>query len=244
MRLRLRELAKHFDRHAVLDGVDLELTETRALVLIGPSGGGKSTLLRLLGGLEHPSAGWIELDGAPIPFESPAELHRHRARTGFVFQAHNLFPHLPALQNITLPLERVHGLAPGAARDQAMELLVRFRLEAHAAKRPAQLSGGQQQRVAIARAVAIRPRWLLLDEPTSALDPEMTAEVLDMIAELRAEGRDIVLVTHQMGFARRVADHIAFVGDGGIPAHGPVAEMLDHPTAPQVRRFLDRVLSY
>ncbi len=240
----LRGLGKSYDGHVVLRDVDLELTGIHALVLIGPSGGGKSTLLRMLAGLDRPSKGGIELNGERLPFGDEEALRFHRARTGFVFQSHNLFPHLTALHNITLPLEKVHGMTAVAAREQALELLRRFRLEPHAGKRPAELSGGQQQRVAIARAVAVRPRLLLFDEPTSALDPDMTAEVLDMVAELRSEGRDFVLATHEMGFARRVADHVAFVGGEGIAAHGSVAAMLEAPEAPLVRQFLERVLSY
>lgn len=244
MNLRLRQLAKVYGDQTVFQGIDLTLTEVRTLVLIGPSGGGKSTLLRLLAGLETPTAGAIEVQGEPLDFSNEANLRRHRTRTGFVFQAHNLFPHLSASENILLPLVKVHGLDRAAAMDQTHALLRRFGLSDHATKRPAQMSGGQQQRVAIARAVAIRPRLLLFDEPTSALDPEMTAEVLDVIAELRAEGRDLVLVTHQMGFARRVADHVAFVGYGGIAEHGPASDVLDRPQNPAVKRFLDRVLSY
>ncbi len=244
MDLELRALSKTFGTHRVLDRVDLSLSGCRALVLIGPSGGGKSTLLRLLGGLETPSAGGVWIDGTRLPFGDDAGLRRHRLSTGFVFQAHNLFPHLTALQNITLPLEHAHGLSPADAEAQARELLRRFRLDPHAGQRPAQLSGGQQQRIAIARAVAIKPRLLLFDEPTSALDPEMTAEVLDMIAELRAEGRDLVLATHQMGFARRVADRIAFVAHGGIPAMGTVEEILGPTRHPVVGEFLERVLAY
>jgi polar amino acid transport system ATP-binding protein len=244
MRLRLQSLTKRFGTHAVLDGVSLDLPEARALVLVGPSGGGKSTLLRLLGGLETPDGGVIELHGARLDFGDEEALRGHRARTGFVFQAHNLFPHLTARQNVALPLEHVHGLAPEAARAEADRWLARFQLTAHADKRPAALSGGQRQRVAIARAVAVKPGLLLLDEPTSALDPEMTAEVLDMIAELRADGRDFVLATHQMGFARRVADHVAFVGAGGIVEHAPGAALLDAPRTAMVRTFLDRVLRY
>jgi polar amino acid transport system ATP-binding protein len=244
MDLRLRGLRMTYDEHLVFDDLELHLVNVRALVLIGPSGGGKSTLLRLLAGLQIPTAGHIELNGAALPFEEEEALRRHRMKTGFVFQAHNLFPHLTALRNITLPLEAVHRLTSEAAQQQAWELLRRFQLETQAQKRPAELSGGQQQRVAIARALAIRPQLLLFDEPTSALDPEMTAEVLDVIAELRAEGRDFVLATHQMGFARRVADEVAFVGGGSIVAHGPVGEMIDEPRNPVVRRFLERVLSY
>ncbi len=244
MVLHLRQLSKIFGSLAVLDRVDLQLPDVRTLVLIGPSGGGKSTLLRLLAGLDTPSHGSIELDHVPVPFGNQEELRHHRSRIGFVFQAHNLFPHLSALDNIALPLLHVHGHSPADARSQATDLLRRFQLEAHADKRPAQLSGGQKQRIAIARAVAVKPQLLLLDEPTSALDPEMTAEVLDLIAELRAEGRNLILATHQMGFAKRIADCIAFVGASGIPAHGPVETMLDHPNHPIVRTFLQRVLAY
>lgn len=244
MDLRLQDLHKEFNGHIVLNNVKLEIQNISALVLIGPSGGGKSTLLRMIAGLEQPNKGRIELNGERVPFGQEEAMRAYRAQTGFVFQAHNLFPHLTALRNITLPLEKVHSVPPPAAQDQALQWLRRFRLEAHANKYPAQLSGGQQQRVAIARAVAFRPRLLVFDEPTSALDPVMTAEVLDMIAELRSEGRDLILATHEMGFARRVADQVAFVGDESIAAHGSPAEMIDTPRDPRVREFLERVLRY
>jgi polar amino acid transport system ATP-binding protein len=244
MHLGVRNLSKHFGGRPVLENVDLDLPEVRALVLIGPSGGGKSTLLRILGGLETPDAGSVEFNGIPLPFGNESALREHRRHTGFVFQAHNLFPHLTAADNVALPLEHVHGMPRTEARRVALDHLARFRLDPHAHKRPFELSGGQRQRVAIARSIAFKPRLLLLDEPTSALDPEMTAEVLDMIADLRHEGRDFVLVTHQMAFARRVADHVAFVGDGGIPAHAPGTALLDNPSHPMVRTFLDRVLAY
>ncbi len=245
MRLSLRELSRSFGERSVLDQVSLELPDLRALVLIGPSGGGKSTLLRMVAGLLSPTAGEVIVEGEAVPFHTGEALRKYRSRLGVVFQAHNLFPHLNAVENVALPLELVHGLDRHESVARATELLRRFHLEGHARQRPGELSGGQQQRVAIARAVAARPRLLLLDEPTSALDPEMTAEVLDMIAELRSEGRDLVLVTHQMAFARRVADHIAFVGHGGIPAHGPPDTMLAAETAPPaVRAFLRRVFEY
>lgn len=244
MHLRFLQLAKSFGPHAVLEPFSLDLPNLHALVLIGPSGGGKSTLLRLLAGLDSPNAGTIELDGTPIPFGDDLALRLYRTHIGFVFQAHNLFPHLTARQNIELPLLRVHALPPADARATADHWLRRFNLAPHADKRPAQLSGGQKQRVAIARAIAVKPRLLLFDEPTSALDPEMTAEVLDLIAELRTEGRDLILATHQMGFARRVADHVAFVGHAGIPAHGNVDQMLLSPQHPVVQTFLQRVLAY
>ena len=212
-------------------------------MLIGPSGGGKSTLLRVVAGLETPDAGTVTLDGGAIDF-AEVPLREHRRHLGVVFQAFNLFPHLTALANLTLPLEKVHAFAPDAARDLAMQTLARFQLADHAHKRPAELSGGQKQRVAIARAIAIKPRLLLFDEPTSALDPEMTAEVLDAIEELKNEGRAFLLVTHEMGFARHVADRVAFLSAGRILEHAPAAELFAVPRTPECRDFLARILKY
>jgi polar amino acid transport system ATP-binding protein len=243
LNLRLRQITKSFHGHLVLDDVSLSLDGVRSLVLVGPSGGGKSTLLRIMGGLEHPDAGEVELDGERMMFNEEALL-QHRRTVGTVFQAFNLFPHLTALQNITLPLEKVHGRTPAQAEETARQLLARFQLEAHAAKRPAELSGGQRQRIAIARAVSSKPKLLLLDEPTSALDPEMTAEVLDAILELREEGLDFVLVTHEMGFARRVADQAVFLADGQIVEAGPAAQVFGAPATPQTTAFFDKVLKY
>jgi polar amino acid transport system ATP-binding protein len=168
----------------------------------------------------------------------------HRRTVGTVFQAFNLFPHLTALQNITLPLEKVHQYNPAEARQVAAVILERFGLSEHGHKSPAQLSGGQRQRVAIARAISIKPKLLLFDEPTSALDPEMTAEVLDVIGELREEGRDLVLVTHQMGFAHRVADQIALLSGGEIIECGPPKQVLDNPQSETTRQFLAKILKY
>jgi polar amino acid transport system ATP-binding protein len=243
VKLILKNVRKHFDGQCVLDGVSLMLTEVRVLVVIGPSGGGKSTLLHILAGLEHPDSGTVEINGERIVFEEPWLL-RHRRTIGTVFQAFNLFPHLTALQNVTLPLEKAHRHPHAEASAIARQILVRFHLEAHAHKRPAELSGGQRQRVAIARAIAIRPRLLLFDEPTSALDPAMTAEVLDLIDELQAEGRDFILVTHEMGFARRIADQIAFLANGRVVEIGRADQILDQPSTPQARQFLARVLKY
>jgi polar amino acid transport system ATP-binding protein len=243
LNLRLRQIVKRFQGPLVLDGVSLLLNNARSLVLIGPSGGGKSTLLRILGGLEHPDSGEVELNGERVIY-TEAALLRHRRTIGTVFQAFNLFPHLTALQNITLPLEKVHGRSPAQAQETARQLLAKFHLETHAEKRPADLSGGQRQRVAIARAVSSKPRLLLFDEPTSALDPEMTAEVLDTILELREEGLDFILVTHEMGFARRVADQAAFLADGRVVESGPASQLFNSPAAAQTRAFLDKVLKY
>jgi len=243
VKLGLQKICKQFNGHAALDAVSLQLEKVHTLALIGPSGGGKSTLLRIIAGLEHPDSGILEINDERVVFEETL-LRQHRRTIGTVFQAFNLFPHLTALQNITLPLEKVHGHTPPAAKEIARQLLVRFRLENHASKRPAEMSGGQRQRVAIARAISIKPRLLLFDEPTSALDPEMTAEVLDMIKELREEGRDFILVTHEMGFARQVADQAAFLAEGRILEAGPIAPLFDAPSAPQTRDFLAKVLKY
>ena len=200
MKLELANLSKIYGELKVLDRVNLVLEDVRSLVLIGPSGGGKTTLLRLIAGLETPTDGEILVNSHPVEFGSEETLREYRKRLGMVFQAYNLFPHLTALENITLPLVRVHGYSPETAREEALILLERFQLADQAFKKPAQLSGGQKQRIAICRAVAIRPEFLLLDEPTSALDPEYTSEVLDLIGELRQEGMRLVLVTHEMGF--------------------------------------------
>ncbi len=243
MKLRIQQLSKSFNDHLVLDQVSLDLEKVHTLVLIGPSGGGKTTLLRIIAGLEYPSGGSVEINGEPIAFQED-RLREYRRTIGTVFQAFNLFPHLTALQNITLPLEKVHGHSPAEAIEIALHHLRRFQLEKHAAKRPAELSGGQRQRVAIVRAVSIKPRLLLFDEPTSALDPEMTAEVLDMIKELRSAGADFILVTHEMGFAREIADQAALLADGHIVEAGPVNQVFEHPANAQSRDFLARVLRY
>jgi polar amino acid transport system ATP-binding protein len=243
MKLRLHNISKQFNGHLALDGVSVALEKVHTLVLIGPSGGGKSTLLRIIAGLEFPDHGDVEINGERVVFEEDSLL-QHRRTIGTVFQAFNLFPHLTALRNITLALEKAHNRSPAEAEEIARQLLHRFRLESHAHKKPAGLSGGQRQRVAIARAIAIRPRLLLFDEPTSALDPEMTAEVLDVIKELREEGRDFILVTHEMGFARQVADQIALLAEGRIVESGPVAQIFDQPVSEQSRDFLAKVLKY
>jgi polar amino acid transport system ATP-binding protein len=243
MRLNLNGVTKSFGEHRVLDGISVDFGELRSLVFIGPSGGGKSTLLRVLAGLEIPDSGEVTLDGSRVDFGEEALL-RHRKGLGVVFQAYNLFPHLSALANITLPLVKVHGKSAEEAGHIAMETLRRFQLIEHAHKKPGELSGGQQQRAAIARAIAVKPRVLLFDEPTSALDPEMTSEVLAVIEELKEEGRDFVLVTHEMGFARHVADRIAFLAGGRILEHGPAEALFSEPKSRECRDFLARILRY
>jgi polar amino acid transport system ATP-binding protein len=243
MRLKVENVSKSFSSQTVLRRVNLGLEKVHTLALIGPSGGGKSTLLRIIAGLEKPDEGRIFLDQKEIIYREK-ELMEHRRSIGTVFQAYNLFPHLTALQNITLPLEKVHHYVPAEARQLATEILERFQLAEHSHKPPAQLSGGQRQRVAIARAVSIKPKLLLFDEPTSALDPEMTAEVLQLIEELRQEGRDIMIVTHEMGFAHRIADQIALLSGGQIAELGPPSQVLEEPRSEVTRQFLARILKY
>ena len=241
MELVVKGLTQAYGKTTVLDRLDLVTGDIRALVLVGPSGGGKTTLLRILAGLDLPVEGSVSFAGKTLPRDEPGLLD-YRRHVGTVFQAYNLFPHLSALDNLTLPLIHVHGLAPAAARKRVAEPLERFKLAEHAHKRPSQLSGGQKQRIAIVRALATQPERLFLDEPTSALDPEMTAEVLEMIGELKDLGTRFVLVTHEMGFARRVADEVAFVGGGKVVASGPAATMFEHCPEPRVREFFARIL--
>lgn len=242
MNLRITGLTQRFDDTTVLDGLELATGEIGTLVLVGPSGGGKSTLLRILAGLDVPTAGSVVFDGVALPRDEAA-LRRYRRTVGTVFQAYNLFPHLTAMDNLLLPLVHVHGLTREAAVARVRGPLERFGLAEHVHKRPAELSGGQKQRIAILRALVVQPSRLFLDEPTSALDPEMRGEVLDMIRELREAGTQFVLVTHEMGFARRVADEVAFIADGRVVAHGNAADFFDRPTDPRVRGFLERTLS-
>lgn len=243
MRIEIQGLHKTFAGRTVLDIDSFACEFSHCLALIGPSGGGKSTLLRILGGLESADRGRILIDGVPLPADEKG-LREHRRRVGTVFQAFNLFPHLTAMENIVLPMEKVHGISPEKARRVALAHLERFGLAEHAEKKPAQLSGGQRQRVAIVRALAIDPSFFLLDEPTSALDPEMTSEVLDLLGELRGEKRPLVLVTHEIGFARLAADVVAFLEDGHITASAAGLEFFKNPPAHSVRRFLEKTLRF
>jgi len=243
MKLEVDHVTKRYGATTALDELSLSLASARVVVLIGPSGGGKSTLLRLLGGLETADAGTVQVNEHRL-VANPAALQAYRRQNGFLFQAFNLFPHLSARRNITLPLEKVHGHPPAKARELAEQALGRFGLLKHAEKLPAQLSGGQQQRVGIARAVAFSPEILFLDEPTSALDPEMTAEVLELIQELAEAGQDIILSTHEMGFARAVADQVAFVAAGKIEECRPPAELFEAPASAICQRFLSKVMRY
>lgn len=247
MKLEIRGLTKSFgegeEARRVLDALSMDLFFSHVLALIGPSGGGKSTLLRVIAGLERPDAGSVLVDGVAVPSDEAA-LRKYRASLGVVFQSYNLFPHMTAIGNVMLPLVAVHGVREAAAEKSALEVLGRLGMADHAAKRPSQLSGGQRQRVAIARALAPKPRLLLFDEPTSALDPEMTAEVLELIAGLRESGTPMLLVTHEMGFARKVADRVAFLADGRVLEQSLAGEFFSNPASAEAKRFLEKVLAY
>jgi len=243
LRLEFGALSKRFGNRQALCDVSLSVPEFKSLAIIGPSGGGKTTLLRIIAGLEIPESGVLSIDGQRVDF-SEEFLLSHRRSIGTVFQAYNLFPPLTARENVILPLVKVHGRSTDEANAIVETLFERFQLSGHANQRPAELSGGQQQRVAIVRAIAIKPRFLIFDEPTSALDPEMTAEVLDCIADLRAEGRDLIIVTHNMGFAREVSDHCLFIAEGQVLEDGRSAELFRNPQHPQLANFLAKVLRY
>ncbi|MEU7844985.1 amino acid ABC transporter ATP-binding protein [Micromonospora sp. NPDC049114] len=239
--LRCRGLRKEFAGHVVLDRLDLTVDEHRVVALIGASGSGKSTLLRCVNLLEEVDDGTIELDGEDIS-DPRVDADRVRRRIGMVFQAYNLFPHLSVLDNITLAPRRVHGRARAEAEAQARDLLDRVGLGAKAHAYPDALSGGQQQRVAIVRALANAPRLMLLDEVTSALDPELVGEVLTMIRDLKADGMTMVLATHEMGFAREVADEVCFLDAGRVVESGPPEQVLGEPTQARTRQFLRRII--
>lgn len=243
MRLEIDNLEVRFGKQVAIAPFQLTVPDCGMLALIGPSGGGKSTLLKLIAGLEYPDKGSIKIDGEPILFEEKA-LIQHRRQLGIVFQSWNLFPHLTALENIVLPLHRVKGLSLKESESIGMELLHRFQLAPHAYKMPYELSGGQSQRVALIRAVAGQPKLLLMDEPTSALDPLMTAEVLELIQELKREGRDLILSTHHLNFAKKVADYVLFLAQGKVLEHGAPHKVFDHPESELAKHFMTTILSY
>jgi polar amino acid transport system ATP-binding protein len=239
--LDIRGVTKAYGDRAVLRGIDLAVPEHAAVALIGASGSGKSTLLRCIDLLDEIDDGDVLLDGEVItdPSVDPVGVRR---RLGMVFQAFNLFPHLSALENVVLAPVRAHGVARGEAERQARELLARFGLEGREHEHPDRLSGGQQQRVAIARALATRPRALLLDEVTSALDPELVGEVLATVRELKRDGMTMLIATHEMSFAREVADEVCFLHDGLILERGEPARIFTAPEQPETQRFLRRLL--
>jgi polar amino acid transport system ATP-binding protein len=239
--LELQGVTKAYGDTEVLRGVDLAVPEHEAVALIGASGSGKSTLLRCVDLLEEIDDGDVLLDGAVItdPSVDPVQARR---RLAMVFQSFNLFPHLTVLENVLLAPSRAHGMSRPEGAQAANELLARFGLAGREDDYPDRLSGGQQQRVAIIRALATRPRALLLDEITSALDPELVGEVLEVVRELKAEGMTMLIATHEMGFARDVADEICFLHDGRIVERGDPEQLLSQPQQPETQRFLRRLL--
>ncbi len=238
--IELRHVDKHYGDLHVLKDVNLTVHKGEVLVVVGPSGSGKSTMCRTINRLETIDSGEILIEGKPLPQEG-RELTRMRAELGMVFQSFNLFAHMSILQNVTLGPIEVLGMKKDEAEARAMELLARVGVAEQAAKSPAQLSGGQQQRVAIARSLAMHPKAMMFDEPTSALDPEMINEVLDVMVELARGGMTMVVVTHEMNFARRVADRVVFMADGQIVEEGTPAEFFDHPKTQRACDFLDSI---
>ena len=236
----IENLRKSFGDVEVLKGIDLTIKEKEVVVIIGPSGSGKSTLLRCMNYLEEPTSGKVSVDG--IVLDGEANINKVREEVGMVFQRFNLFPHMTVLQNIMLAPIKVRHVAKQEAEDTARKLLARVGLADKADAYPSQLSGGQQQRVAIARALAMKPKVMLFDEPTSALDPEMVGEVLDVMRKLAEEGMTMVIVTHEMGFAREVGDRLLFVDDGRIIEQGDPKEVFEHPKEERTRLFLSKVL--
>jgi len=240
------QLRKSFGRHEVLRGIDLTLHRGEVVVLIGPSGSGKTTVLRSLNGLETPDGGSVVVDGGPeIDFSAPVTQKQRfalRDRSAMVFQNHNLFPHLSVLENVIEGPWRVQGRPKDEVVEEARSLLARVGLESRENARPHELSGGQQQRVGIVRALALRPDLLLFDEPTSALDPELVGEVLLVIKELADEGWSMVVVTHELSFAREAADRVLFMDEGVVVEQGEPAQLFSAPREERTQRFLTRVL--
>ena len=238
----IERINKHFGALHVLKAVSLRVARGEVVVVIGPSGSGKSTLCRAINRLETIDDGTITIDGSEIPSEG-AGLATLRADVGMVFQSFNLFSHLTVLENVTLGPIKVRKLSKAAAEERAMALLTRVGVANQAKKHPAQLSGGQQQRVAIARALAMEPKLMLFDEPTSALDPEMINEVLDVIIGLAKDGMTMIVVTHEMGFARKAAHRVVFMAEGEIVEDTTPSEFFDRPQSPRAKEFLSKILT-
>ncbi len=238
--IQIHGLKKDFGDLEVLKGIDLDVQEREVVVIIGPSGSGKSTLLRCINYLEVPTVGAVTFDG--IPLNGDANINEVRKEVGMVFQRFNLFPHMTVLDNLTLAPMKVRGISRKEAEETAMVYLTKVGLAQKAQSFPDQLSGGQQQRVAIARALCMRPKALLFDEPTSALDPEMIKEVLDVMKKLAEDGMTMVVVTHEMGFAKEVGDRVLFVDEGYIMEQGTPEEIFDHPQNPRTQSFLSKIL--
>jgi polar amino acid transport system ATP-binding protein len=239
--IRAEGLCKAYGRNVVLDHIDLDVAPGEVVCVIGPSGSGKSTLLRCLNLLERPTSGRVFIGDDEITAPG-APIDALRRRVGMVFQAFNLFPHRTVIDNLTMAPMAVTGLSRGAARERARSLLARVGLSEKEGEHPARLSGGQQQRVAIARALAMEPRVMLFDEATSALDPELVGDVLGVMRDLADGGMTMVVVTHEMGFAREAGDRVVFMDEGAIVEQGPPGEVLGAPREERTRRFLERVL--
>jgi ABC-type polar amino acid transport system ATPase subunit len=241
--IEIQDVRKSFGSQRVLDGIDLSIAAGEAVVIAGPSGSGKSTLLRCINGLETIDAGDIRFEGRSVP-GAGKDLYRLRAEIGMVFQSFNLFAHKSVLQNITLGPIKVKGLPEEQAARLARELLEQVGIPEKADAFPADLSGGQQQRVAIARALAMEPKLILFDEPTSALDPEMIREVLDVMRDLAKDGMTMIVVTHEMGFAREVCDKIAFMDEGRIVEEGSPKDFFEGAKSQRVKDFVDKILRH
>ena len=241
--IEVKDLKKYFNGGEVkaLDGISVDICKGDVIAVIGPSGGGKSTFLRSLNLLEKPTSGSILFDGVDITGKK-VDLPLHRQKMGMVFQHFNLFPHKTILQNLTMAPIRIRKMPKAEAEEKAMALLQRVGLADRADAYPAQLSGGQKQRVAIVRALAMEPEVMLFDEPTSALDPEMVGEVLEVMRELAVGGMTMVVVTHEMGFAREVGSRVLFIDNGKLCEEGTPEEIFDHPKSPRLQSFLEKVL--
>lgn len=238
--IEIKNLHKFFGHVEVLKGVDVSIEEKEVVVIIGPSGSGKSTLLRCMNYLEEPTSGDITVDNMKL--DKHADINKIRENIGMVFQRFNLFPHMTVLENIVLAPTKVLKISREEAISTAMDLLQRVGLKEKANSYPSQLSGGQQQRVAIARALAMKPKVMLFDEPTSALDPEMVTEVLDVMKSLANQGMTMVVVTHEMGFAREVGDRVLFVDEGRIIEEGTPKEIFENPKQERTKLFLSKIL--
>ncbi len=235
------DLSKHFDNLHALNGVSIDIYKGDVIFVVGPSGSGKSTFLRCLNRLEEPTGGTILFEGIDIT-DKKTDINKHRQKMGMVFQQFNLFPHMTVLKNLTLGPIKLQGKSREEAEEEAMKLLDRVGLADRAKAYPNQLSGGQKQRIAIVRALCMKPDVMLFDEPTSALDPEMVGEVLEVMRELAKENMTMVVVTHEIAFAKEIANRVIFMADGEIEEEGPAAEFFDNPKSERLKAFLAKVL--